>query len=68
MTYGAKERVEQEAMQLEMRLRRLRGFMISDDIVKLSKEQRLLLRAQEGVMSTYLDILRGRLSLWEEER
>ena len=63
----AKERVEEEAAQLEERVKNLRSFITNNEkYYKLREADQYLLRRQLEIMQEYLDILIARMSIWRE--
>lgn len=64
----AKQRVEEELKQVEERRVRLIQFILWNQKFKeLPDEQQFLLKQQEMVMFTYVEILRRRLAIWKDD-
>ena len=60
---AVKERIVGELEELIARTDKLSYFLARTDVTSLCTEQRILLRAQHGVMVAYQQILRTRLEL-----
>lgn len=56
-------RVVEEKKELDAKVQKLRAF----DTSNLSDTARNLLRAQEGMMTGYSNVLQQRIALWERE-
>lgn len=63
----AKDRVEEERMQLAERLDKLTSFLGSEECSEISRKQYDLLLMQRNVMTRYLIILDSRLVSWGEK-
>lgn len=61
----AKEHVENELKELEVRLGKLKTFVLSEQFRKLSTVQQMLLMSQIDIMTSYANCLHRRLRFWE---
>lgn len=63
----AKERVEEEIIEVEQRLDKLLDFIHSDAFKnKMNFAEKRLLTEQAEVMQKYVEILTARITIWRE--
>lgn len=68
MDDSTKKRVEEEKEELANKINKLESFLLSDKPKELSDNSIFLLSTQCLIMKVYLNILKRRLALDEEER
>ena len=65
--FSAKERVEEELIEVERRLDKLLDFMHSDMFKKkMNFAEKRLLTEQAEVMQKYVEVLTARITIWRE--
>lgn len=60
-----KQRVEQELSNIQQMYIKLCAFTSGDNFKTLSKAHQQLLLAQRQIQSSYIEILKARLQIWE---
>lgn len=62
------KKVMDEANELDIKLEKLRKFLLTPEFQNLSHHHKSLLRIQENAMTTYFEVLSERIDLFNKEK